>query len=127
MNKIIKFLKKVFSKKPQFDRNYHHYVLTDHCRSRMKERRILYQDINLCFKYGRLVDNQIILDISHIPDEHFKDLTNKQVKHILGHLPLVINLKPGTNIITTVFKGNNSIRSNYDINMLKEIYKTIGG
>ena len=123
-----KFLQSDWLKEKElFDRNYHHYVLTDHCRSRMKERRILYQDINLCFKYGRLVDNQIILDISHIPDEHFKDLTNKQVKHILGHLPLVINLKPGTNIITTVFKGNNSIRSNYDINMLKEIYKTIGG
>jgi hypothetical protein len=67
-----------------------------------------------------------MLDISHIPDEHLKGLTNQQLKHILSHLPLVITIKPGTKIITTVYKGNNSLRSKLDIKMLNEVYKTIG-
>jgi hypothetical protein len=122
-----KFLQSnVFKDKETFDRNYHHYVLTEHCRTRMKERRILYKDLNLCFKYGKIINNQILLDISHIPDEHLKGLTNQQLKHILSHLPLVITIKPGTMIITTVYKGNNSLRSKLDIKMLNEIYKTIG-
>ena len=78
--------------KELFDRNYHHYVLTEHCRTRMKERRIIYRDLNLAFKYGKLIGNQILLDISHIPDECFQGLNNKQIKHILGHLPLVITI-----------------------------------
>lgn len=123
-----KFLQSnVFHKdKETFDRNYHHYVLTEHCRTRMKERRILYKDLNLCFKYGKIINNQIMLDISHIPDEHLKGLTNQQLKHILSHLPLVITIKPGTKIITTVYKGNNSLRSKLDIKMLNEIYKIVG-
>ena len=111
--------------KELFDRNYHHYVLTEHCRTRMKERRIIYRDLNLAFKYGKLIGNQILLDISHIPDECFQGLTNKQIKHILGHLPLVITIKPGTKIITTVYKGNNTLRDKIDIKMLNEIYKAI--
>ena len=125
MKKLLDFIKRVFCKN-DFDRNYHHYVLTEHCRTRMKERRILYKDLNLCFKYGKIIENQVLLDISHIPDEHLKSLTNQQLKHILGHLPLVITIKPGTKIITTVYKGNNSLRSKLDIKMLNEVYKTIG-
>lgn len=125
MKKILDFIKRMFGKN-DFDRNYHHYVLTEHCRTRMKERRILYKDLNLCFKYGKIINNQVLLDISHIPDEHLKSLTNQQLKHILGNLPLVITIKPGTKIITTVYKGNNSLRSKLDIKMLNEVYKTIG-
>ena len=66
--KILDFFKNLFVKKPEFDRNYHHYVMTDHCRIRMKERRILYKDINLCMKYGVLVGNQIVLDETDIPE-----------------------------------------------------------
>lgn len=106
-----KFLKSdCLKEKDQFDRNYHHYVLTEHCRTRMKERRIIYRDLNLAFKYGKLIGNQVLLDISHIPDECFNGLTNKQIKHILRHLPLVITIKPDTKIITTVYKGNNTLR-----------------
>ena len=111
-----KFLQSDWLKEKElYDRNYHHYVLTEHCRTRMKERRIIYRDLNLAFKYGKLIGNQILLDISHIPDECFQGLTNQQIKHILGHLPLVITIKPGTKIITTVYKGNNTLRDKDDI------------
>lgn len=121
-----KFLQSdLLKEKELFDRNYHHYVLTEHCRTRMKERRIIYRDLNLAFKYGKLIGNQILLDISHIPDECFQGLTNKQIKHILGHLPLVITIKPGTKIITTVYKGNNTLRDKDDIKMLNEIYRAM--
>lgn len=121
-----KFLQSdLISKKEQFDRNYHHYVLTEHCRIRMKERRILYKDLNLAFKYGKIIGNQILLDISQIPSEHFESLTKQQIKHILGHLPLVITIKQGTKIITTVYKGNNCLREPNDVKMLNDFYKTL--
>jgi len=122
-----KFLQSDFlTQKELFDRNYHHYVLTEHCRTRMKERRIIYRDLNIAFKYGKLIGHQILLDISHIPNECFEGLTKQQIKHILGHLPLVITIKPGTKIITTVYKGNNSLREDKDIKMLNEVYKSLG-
>ncbi len=108
--KILDFFKNLFVKKPEFDRNYHHYVMTDHCRTRMKERRILYKDINLCMKYGVLVGNQIVLDEIDIPKTHWESLNPSQTKHVKNHLPLVVTIKEGTKIITTVYKGNNSIK-----------------
>lgn len=100
--KILDFFKNLFVKKPEFDRNYHHYVMTDHCRTRMKERRILYMDINLCMKYGVLVGNQIVLDETDIPKTHWESLNPLQTKHVKNHLPLVVTIKEGTKIITTV-------------------------
>ena len=75
----------------------------------MKERKILYKDINVCFKYGKKVANQIILELKDIPKDYLKNLEDRQYKHLTNKLPLVITLKFDTNIITTVYKGNKSI------------------
>ena len=118
MMKIINFFKNLLGKK--FDRNYHHYTMTDHCRTRMKERKIYYKDINLAFKYGRIVDKQIILDISNIPVYEFNNMKPSLIRHVIKNLPLVITIKPNTNIITTVYKGNNSIRTKQDLKMMQD-------
>lgn len=35
------------------DRNYHHWVITEHTQERMKQRKISFSEINLAFKYVR--------------------------------------------------------------------------
>jgi hypothetical protein len=91
----------------------------------MAERKIHYKDINVCFKYGKYNDlaSQFVLDVADIPDLFYKDKPKQNVKHLLNLLPLVITIKPGTMLITTVFRGNQNIRSKKDWDLYNEIMK----
>ena len=94
----------------------------------MAERKIHYKDINLCFRYGKFNEhaNQFILDVTNIPNEWYKITPKQNIKHLLNLLPLVITIKPGTKLVTTVFKGNGSIRSKKDWDLYNDIIKNRG-
>lgn len=128
MRKIIEFIMSFFKKEVEIDRNYHHYIITDHCRKRMAERKIHYKDINLCFRYGKFNEhaNQFILDVTNISNEWYKITPKQNIRHLLNLLPLVITIKPGTKLVTTVFKGNGSIRSKKDWDLYNDIIKNRG-
>ena len=125
MRKLISYIKNLLCKKVEIDRNYHHYIITDHCRKRMAERKIHYKDINACFKYGKYNDfvSQFVLDIADIPELFYQVTPKQNVKHLLNLLPLVIVIKPGTMFITTVFRGNQNLRSKEDWDLYNEMLK----
>lgn len=124
---IFKFIKGLFKKKEQVDRNYHHYTFTEHCRTRMKERKIRYKDVKEAMKHGRYVqeEDQIILDIDNIPVQEYCSMDKKKLKSFLGKFPIIVVIKPAAKIITTVFKGNNVVRTVEAVELTNELLKRI--
>lgn len=85
------------------DRNYHHYVITDHTQKRMIERKISYSEINLALKYGEETDDGVVLRITHVPEFELSKMDNSNLKAITYLLPLTVILNKKDKIIKTVY------------------------
>lgn len=85
------------------DRNYHHWVITEHTQERMKQRKISFSEINLAFKYGKESDRGLELSIVDIPDSEFVGLNNYDIKALTYLLPLTVILNKKDKVIKTVY------------------------
>lgn len=90
-------------KSTDLDRNYHHYVITEHTQQRMKERKISYSEINMALKYGEETKDGVILRINQIPDSELTTLDNQAIKALTYLLPLTVILNKKDKIIKTVY------------------------
>ena len=88
------------------DRNYHHWVITEHTQERMKQRKISFSEINLAFKYGKESDRGLELSIVDIPDSEFDSLNNYDIKALTYLLPLTVILNKKDKVIKTVYANN---------------------
>ena len=88
------------------DRNYHHWVITEHTQERMKQRKISFSEINLAFKYGKESDRGLELSIVDIPDSEFDVLNNYDIKTLTYLLPLTVILNKKDKVIKTVYANS---------------------
>lgn len=88
------------------DRNYHHWVITEHTQARMKQRKISFSEINLAFKYGKESDRGLELSIVDIPDSEFDSLNNYDIKALTYLLPLTVILNKKDKVIKTVYANS---------------------
>ena len=88
------------------DRNYHHWVVTEHTQERMKQRKISFSEINLAFKYGKESDRGLELSIVDIPDSEFDGLNNYDIKALTYLLPLTVILNKKDKVIKTVYANS---------------------
>ena len=88
------------------DRNYHHWVITEHTQERMKQRKISFSEINLAFKYGKESDRGLELSIVDIPDSEFVCLNNYDIKALTYLLPLTVILNKKDKVIKTVYANS---------------------
>lgn len=88
------------------DRNYHHWVITEHTQERMKQRKISFSEINLAFKYGKESDRGLELSIVDIPDSEFDSLNNYDIKALTYLLPLTVVLNKKDKVIKTVYANS---------------------
>ena len=88
------------------DRNYHHWVITEHTQERMKQRKISFSEINLAFKYGKESDRGLELSIVDIPDSEFDGLNNYDIKALIYLLPLTVILNKKDKVIKTVYANS---------------------
>ena len=88
------------------DRNYHHWVITEHTQERMKQRKISFSEINLAFKYGKESDRGLELSIVDIPDSEFVGLNNYDIKALTYLLPLTVVLNKKDKVIKTVYANS---------------------
>ena len=88
------------------DRNYHHWVITEHTQERMKQRKISFSEIKLAFKYGKESDRGLELSIMDIPDSEFDCLNNYDIKALTYLLPLTVILNKKDKVIKTVYANN---------------------
>lgn len=88
------------------DRNYHHWVITEHTQERMKQRKISFSEINLAFKYGKESDRGLKLSIVDIPDSEFVGLNNYDIKALTYLLPLTVVLNKKDKVIKTVYANS---------------------
>lgn len=88
------------------DRNYHHWVVTEHTQERMKQRKISFSEINLAFKYGKESDRGLELSIVDIPDSEFDGMNNYDIKALTYLLPLTVILNKKDKVIKTVYANN---------------------
>lgn len=88
------------------DRNYHHWVITEHTQERMKQRKISFSEINLAFKYGKESDRGLELSIVDIPDSEFVYLNNYDIKALTYLLPLTVILNKKDKVIKTVYANS---------------------
>lgn len=101
--KPIKQKKQTNEEPVELDRNYHHYVITEHTQKRMVERKISYSEINLALKYGEETTDGIILRMTHLPDSELSQMSNADLKAITYLLPLTVILNKKEKIIKTVY------------------------
>lgn len=95
------------------DRNYHHYVITEHTQQRMQQRKISYFEINLAFQYGKLNDKGndinvkgIELNVSDLPKTVLESLNNNQIKAITRICPITLIVDLKDKILKTVYPNN---------------------
>lgn len=88
------------------DRNYHHWVITEHTQERMKQRKISFSEIHLAFKYGKESDRGLELSIVDIPDSEFVCLNNYDIKALTYLLPLTVILNKKDKVIKTVYANS---------------------
>ena len=88
------------------DRNYHHWVITEHTQERMKQRKISFSEINLAFKYGKESDRGLELSIVDIPNSEFVCLNNYDIKALTYLLPLTVILNKKDKVIKTVYANS---------------------
>lgn len=88
------------------DRDFHNYIITKHADQRMKQRKISLFEISLAFKFGKLSDKGIILNVSDIPDIELDNLENRQLKQITRICPLTLVIDFINKSLITLYPNN---------------------
>ena len=86
-----------------FDRNYHHWIITQHAQQRIRERNFSFWHINMAFKYGKENKEGLYTTISDIPEEIFTNLDLTKRKKLTITFPFVIILDKNRKTVKTIY------------------------
>lgn len=85
------------------DRNYHHWIITQHAQQRIRERNFSFWHINVAFKYGKENKEGLYTTISDIPSDVLLKLDLTKRKNLTNTFPFTIILDRNRKTVKTIY------------------------
>lgn len=100
---ILEIILKVIPDKKEFDRNYHHWIVSQHAQQRIRERNFDFWHINAGFKYGKITNLGLHVELMNIPSEELLSLSLDKRKKLQETFPFTIILDKEKKVIKTIY------------------------
>ena len=85
------------------DRNYHHWIITQHAQQRIRERNFSFWHLKMAFKYGKENKEGLYVTIGDIPEDIFTNLDLSKRKNLTNTFPFNIFLDRNRKTVKTIY------------------------